>query len=64
MDSIAYYSSYNTVNNEFPMVENWFLASESQAPFIQCWLEEYKKCILSKEPESFYADFVCIASAG
>ncbi|MDR0791886.1 MAG: hypothetical protein LBE82_01160, partial [Chitinophagaceae bacterium] len=51
---VGYYTDYNTRNNQFPTIENWCLGAVPDSPFINDWLKEYEKCILSDDPDSYY----------
>ncbi|WP_151731065.1 capsular polysaccharide synthesis protein [Acinetobacter junii] len=53
-DAFLFYSDECTTNNQNPISENWLIVAPEKSAFIQAWLEEYKKCILSKEPKRYY----------
>lgn len=53
-DLIGFYSDYCTTNYDYPILENWFLASSKKNNFINDWLLEYKKCYSSKSPKNYY----------
>ncbi|ENX12105.1 hypothetical protein F895_03616 [Acinetobacter sp. CIP 64.2] len=44
-NSFAYYRAKNTTINDFPVLENWLLASEEKNIFFKYWLEEFTKAI-------------------
>lgn len=51
---LGFYSHECTKNNEYPIVENWFLAASLNSRFIRDWYYEYKNCIDSNNPKLFY----------
>jgi len=53
-DLIGFYSDSCTTDLEYPILENWFLASDVNNVFINDWLEEYRKCYSSDNPKSYY----------
>lgn len=53
-DLIGFYSDYCTTDYNYPIFENWFLASSKQNIFIKNWLDEYKKCYISDHPKNYY----------
>ena len=55
-DLIGFYSDYFTENYEFPILENWFLATSPNSIFITDWHEEYMKCYTSENPKKYYGN--------
>ncbi len=49
-EAVVYYSD----EGEYPMVETWFIAAIPQSKFIKAWREEYRKCMLSSNPSTYY----------
>lgn len=44
-ESFAYYRNKNTTNLQYPVIENWFLASQPQTSFFLAWQQEVHKII-------------------
>ena len=40
-DIIGYYSERNTIDQQFPMIETWFIAAPSHNEFIKQWRDEF-----------------------
>ncbi|MFD2598322.1 glycosyltransferase family 32 protein [Sphingobacterium corticis] len=55
---MCYYTDLNTVDKSYPMIENWFLAAIPNSLFIQDWLREYEKCVLSDSPLEYYSNYL------
>ncbi|WP_312352084.1 glycosyltransferase family 32 protein [Sphingobacterium multivorum] len=53
---ITYYTEENTLDKRFPMIETWFMAAVPKSKFITDWLKEYKQCILSQNPNTYYSE--------
>ncbi|WP_151833691.1 glycosyltransferase family 32 protein, partial [Acinetobacter ursingii] len=51
-----FFSDHCTVNLDSPIVENWFIATSKNNEFINDWFNEFKKCIFSSDPTSFYSN--------
>jgi len=51
-DAVLYYTDENTVDQEFPMVESWFIAAQPNSQFIRAWREEYQNSITRVNPTS------------
>lgn len=51
-NSFAYYRAKNTTQPEFPVIENWLLASEEKNIFFKYWFDELFKAIEVK-PENY-----------
>lgn len=43
-----------TTDPEFPIFENWFIASTKENMFISCWMQEYERCLNSASPKDYY----------
>ncbi|WP_415489722.1 glycosyltransferase family 32 protein [Acetobacter sp.] len=54
-DLIGFYRNRDTVDHQFPVLENWFLAAPSNTDFIKEWKKEIQK-IVSIGPESYYTE--------
>ncbi|OTG67353.1 glycosyltransferase family 32 protein [Acinetobacter silvestris] len=44
-DSFAFYRKKNTTNTQYPVLENWLLASVANNPFFKAWFEELYRAI-------------------
>lgn len=53
-ETVLYYTDENTLEQEFPMIETWFIAATPKSNFISAWRKEYQNSITSANPESYY----------
>lgn len=42
---LGYYIEASTTLDEFPVMENWFIAAAPDHPFIHAWCKEFDRCI-------------------
>ncbi|HRH75817.1 MAG TPA: capsular polysaccharide synthesis protein [Cellvibrionaceae bacterium] len=48
-EAVLYYTDENTLEQEFPMVESWFIAAKPNSNFIRAWREEYQNNLESSD---------------
>ena len=51
---VGYYTDINTRNSRYPTIETWCIGAIPHSAFIHDWLDEYKKCFFSIDPDAFY----------
>lgn len=44
----------HTIDEKFPIFENWFIASEKNNIFIREWAIDFEKCLKSDQPRNYY----------
>lgn len=50
---VLYYTDENTLEQEFPMLENWFIAAAPNSKFIRAWREEYQTSITGSDRNEY-----------
>lgn len=55
-DSFLFFSDECTSDKKKPIPENWLIACPRDSEFIRDWLNEYKKCITSSNPKTYYSN--------
>ena len=58
-DVFLFFSDECTLDLKKPIAENWFIAASKGNLFIHDWLSEYRSCIESRDPFSYYDEVVC-----
>ncbi|WP_241587209.1 glycosyltransferase family 32 protein, partial [Rosenbergiella epipactidis] len=53
-DAFVFFSDECTSDIKRPITENWFIISPLGSRFISDWLDEFKKCVFSSNPISYY----------
>lgn len=59
-EAVLYYTDENTLEEEFPMVESWFIVAIPQSEFISAWRAEYQNSIMSTDPAKYYEDNIML----
>lgn len=52
-EAVLYYTDENTVDQEFPMIESWFIVAQPNSRFIRAWREEYQNSITCADTKSY-----------
>lgn len=55
-DVIGFFADFITTNLDFPILENWILATSKNNCFIKDWYHEYLTCYTSDNPKAYYKD--------
>ncbi|HMW48451.1 MAG TPA: capsular polysaccharide synthesis protein, partial [Cellvibrionaceae bacterium] len=53
-EAVLYYTDENTVDEEFPMVESWFIVAPPNSKFIRAWREEYQNSITCADIDRYW----------
>lgn len=52
-EAVLYYTDENTLDQVYPMVENWFIAAAPNSKFIQAWREEYQRSVTAADMDTY-----------
>ena len=52
-EAVLYYTDENTLNHEYPMVENWFIVAPPNSKFIRDWREEYQNAVTCAQTDVY-----------
>lgn len=55
-EAVLYYSDENTLDQEFPMLESWFIVARPNSKFIRAWREEFQKSVTCADLELYLQD--------
>lgn len=53
-DVIGFYADFITSDLNYPILENWFLATPKKNSFIKAWYQEFLYCYTSNNPKVYY----------
>lgn len=56
-ENFVFYTDKCTKDINFPITENWFIAARKNSEFISDWLQEFKYCLESDDPNTYYKKY-------
>ncbi len=57
-DLIGFYSEHCTNDENFPVLETWFLATSPKNKFLEAWRNDFLNCYNSNTPEKYYEEII------
>ncbi len=62
-EAVLYYTDENTLDREYPMVENWLIAAPPNSNFIRDWRKEYQKGVTCAQLDAYLQNCELVSQA-